>query len=74
MHCNVTVYYESEMAMSEQVLIVREIESREEIHRVSVDGRSERSIERVMLGMMINMREGLFIDDSEAYGGKEPTP
>ena len=48
-------------------LIVRNLETREEIHRVDVTGRSERSIERVMSGMLINMSPDYFIDDSEAY-------
>ena len=46
-------------------LVVRELETGKEVHRVNVDGQSKRGIERVMMGMLRNMSERYYIDDSE---------
>ena len=40
--------------MKEQFLNVREIDTRRIIHSVDVSGESERSVDRVLRGMLIN--------------------
>lgn len=52
-------------------LIVRRIETREEVHRVSVSDLSERYVKRVVMGMLRNMSDDYFIDDSEIDGARE---
>lgn len=47
-------------------LIVREFGTGQEVSRVDVSGKSESAIERVMMGMLRNMSERYYIDDSEA--------
>lgn len=54
-------------------LIVRELGTRKEVSRVDVTGKSERTVERVMLGMLANMSERYFIDDSEVDAAREKT-
>lgn len=49
-------------------LIVRDLETREEIDRVMA---SPHNYERVMLGMLRNMRDQYFIDDSAFDEPKE---
>lgn len=46
-------------------LIVRQISDRKEVHRVDVSGKSERSRERVQMGMLRNMSDEFFIDELE---------
>lgn len=51
-------------------LIVRNRKTKEEVHRVSVDApfspsRGMYRYERVMMGMLINMGDDYYIDDSE---------
>lgn len=50
-----------------QVLKVRRIIGGEVVKEVDVTGKSERSIERVIAGMLINMSPDFYVDDSEAY-------
>lgn len=52
---------------SKQVLKVVRANTREVVHTVDVTGRNERAIERIMIGMLTNMSDEYFIDDSEAY-------
>lgn len=48
-------------------LIVREFGTDAEVSRVDVSGKSERAVERVMMGMLRNMNtEKFYIDDSKA--------
>ena len=49
-------------------------ETRQVIHRVDVSDRSDRMVERVMRGMLINMRKDCHVEDSaddEARGDEE---
>ena len=48
----------------ERFLVVRRLDDRTEVNRVDVTGRGERDIERVMIGMLINMHEDFFIADT----------
>jgi hypothetical protein len=49
-------------------LIVRRVSNREEVHRVTVSNPTERKVENVMRGMLINMGEDFFIDDTAMDG------
>jgi hypothetical protein len=46
-------------------LIVRELKTRKEVHRVPLTNLSENAVQRVMMGMLRNMSDAYFIDDSE---------
>lgn len=46
-------------------LIVRDLNTREEIDRIGLTNLGENHVERVMRGMLINMGDGFYIDDSE---------
>ncbi len=46
-------------------LLVRRFTTREIVHRVDVSDKSTDTIVRVMRGMLINMSNEFFIDDSE---------
>lgn len=46
-------------------LIVRRVGTQEEVGRVQITNLNRRSVERVIGGMTINMREGCYVDDSE---------
>lgn len=48
-------------------LIVRRLGTREEVDRVEIHTLSRRHVERVMMGMLINMRDDCFIDSTEVY-------
>lgn len=44
-------------------LAVRHMQSREIAHRVDVTGKSERHVERVLRGMLMNIGPCWFVDD-----------
>jgi hypothetical protein len=46
-------------------LVVRELKTSKEVHRVALNSLSESHVERVMMGMLRNMSERFYIDDSE---------
>lgn len=46
-------------------LVVRETDTKKQVARIHVSSLSERHVERVISGIMRNMRDDLFIDDSE---------
>lgn len=53
-------------------LVVRRLGNDEEIHRVKIHDLSERSVEKVMRGMLRNMNiEEYYIDDSEVDRERE---
>jgi hypothetical protein len=60
-------------AKKKRELRVREFESGNVVHRVDVTGRSERGIEKVLLGMLRNMDTERFCIDDSALG-EEPKP
>lgn len=47
-----------------RVLRVRTIPDREVIHTVDVTGKTDAQVERVMMGMLINMRDDCYVEDS----------
>lgn len=48
-------------------LVVRDIKTREEVHRVDVAGRSERQIERTLMGMLMRVdTDRFFVDEEES--------
>jgi hypothetical protein len=50
-------------------LVVRRNHDGSEVHRIEVTGKSDRSIERIMLGMLHQMdTDKHYIDDSEIDG------
>ena len=53
-------------AVKTKTLIVRRLGTNEEVHRVDVTGKEQPAIEKIMLGMLRNMAEDRYIDDSEA--------
>jgi len=52
-------------------LVIRELGTDAEVHRVGVSSLDTRSVECVMLGMLRKMRDGLYIDDSEVDAARE---
>lgn len=46
-------------------LIVRRVGTQEEVGRVPITSLHRRSVERVIRGMLINMRGDCYVDDSE---------
>jgi hypothetical protein len=46
---------------------VRHLETREIIHSVEVANSSERDVERILRGMLINLRDDCFLDSTEVY-------
>lgn len=46
-------------------LIIRSVKTREEIDRVGLTSLNENHVERVMLGLLRNMGEDYYVDDSE---------
>jgi hypothetical protein len=53
-------------------LVIRSIEDRAEVKRIGVSSLSERHVERVMRGLLINMDTGrFFIDESEVDKARE---
>ena len=47
-------------------LVVRRLGTREEVSRVTVTSRTQRHVERVMMGMLGNMdTDKFYVDDSE---------
>jgi hypothetical protein len=52
--------------MNERYLEYVDTTTREVVHRVKIkETTSDRELQRIMRGMMINMRDGLFIRDTE---------
>jgi DnaJ-class molecular chaperone len=52
--------------MTKRYLEVVDLESGATVHQVEIKpDKSERSVERIMRGMLINMRDGLFIRDTK---------
>lgn len=53
-------------------LLVREIATREVVHRVGVSNLSENYVDRVVRGMLINMdRERFIVDENEVDAARE---
>ena len=49
-------------------LVVRRLSTKEEIHRIELHNKSERQVERIILGLLRNMNtDEFYVDDSEAY-------
>lgn len=57
--------------MSKQELRVVHATTREVVKTIDVTGRSDRHVEKVVLGLLRNMGDAYFVDDSSAYR-KEP--
>ena len=50
-----------------------DMETREVIHQVDVTGRSEREVENIEMGMIMRMRDGLFVNDTETDETGDPS-
>lgn len=46
-------------------LIVRSLKDGAPVHTVDVTGKSDREVDRVMRGMLINMSDAYFVQDSK---------
>lgn len=55
-------------------LIVRRFDTREEVSRIGLTNLSRSLVERVMMGMLKNMGEDYFIDDSEVDKARREKP
>lgn len=46
-------------------LVVRRLSDHAEVHRVALHTLNERTVEKTMMGMLRNMSDDYFVDDSE---------
>ncbi len=46
-------------------LVIRQIEDRKEIHRIDVTGKGERTLEKIQMGILRQLRDDCFVDELE---------
>lgn len=51
--------------MAKKYLRIKSKEDGKEVHKVYISNPSQRKVEKVMMGVLINMGEDFYIDDSD---------
>jgi len=54
------------MSTEKKELLIRKLSTKEIIRRIDVTGKSDRQIEKVTIGLLHNMSDDYFVDDSFA--------
>lgn len=59
------------MSNKKQILVVRSHKDESYRHEVDVTGKNERAVEKVLSGLLRNMSDDYWVDDSKAYMEKQ---